>query len=596
MKHKTGFRSQLTKGYLLILFVAVLLCSGAFFIYYLNSQTQTEQRQIETMSDTASAQIENSIYMLESIALQLSTNSYIAQNLDIIRTNNTSEGDVDLVFLNEVNSFIWSYIVRTDVASRICIFDDSGTFISVGSSTTDAKVSTYITSISFLETLADGFAQGQLVQYFIYDEDRLSTQVDGGYISVIRAISDISTSLTAPISGYAEVQLSLSTIEKQFRQLEQDAYQFALYDADTGAFLAGDDTFFVQEDFAAYGQSEGVYSYQDGFLSVKEIRDVSFVLLVYSDAAAMRTSASRMFGLLLLFSFTVIALVATVEVRFVNRMTEPLLNLFDQVRQNGTAKGVLVLSEGKEDELTELRASFESMLNALQQSSDQLLGAQISKLRAQLLALQAQIDPHFIHNTLSVIVALAQEENYQEVEEVALRLSEIIRYSSSFDEPMCTLSQEIKHLENYLELLCVRYEDNFSYEITWDTENKNVRVPRFIAQPIAENALKYSLRQMEDPWHITAQCESDTYHWRLIITDNGQGITQERADEIMKQTYHAINAGVDHLLEELKIGGLSLLNIAARLYLTYGDDMIFCICPAEEQGTKVILGGRMNEN
>lgn len=324
------------------------------------------------------------------------------------------------------------------------------------------------------------------------------------------------------------------------------------------------------------------------------IADTQLVLCVYSDAAAMRTGAVKMLGLLLLFGLAVVVLVATVEVRFVNRMTEPLLHLFEQVRENGTAKEFRLVASGKEDELTELRDSFESMLEALQKSSDQLLGAQISKLRAQLLALQAQIDPHFIHNTLSVIVALAQEENFREVEEVAMRLSEIIRYSSSFDEPMCTLAQEIKHLENYLELLCVRYEDNFSYQISWDTENKNVRVPRFIAQPIAENALKYSLKQVDYQWNIKVECESDAYFWRLIVTDNGLGITQERADEIMKQTFHAINEGVDNLLEELKIGGLSLLNIAARLYLTYGDDMIFCICPAEEKGTKVILGGSIN--
>lgn len=592
-KHKTGLRSRLTQGHIFILLIATFIFSSAFFWYYIISQTETEQRQLETVADTASAQIENSIFMLDSIAVQLSTNSYIAQALDTIQEMNMNDDDADLFFLNEIDSFIWSYIVRTDVASRICIYDDTGTFIAVGSSVTDAKTST-CANILFFTELEDAFAQGSVVQYYVHEDDRLSTATDAGYISAIRAIRDINASINAPTSGYAEVQLSLSAIEKQFRLLDQEAYQFALYDGETNAFLAGDDSFLTEEALAEYAQSAQVVSYQGGFLQVVQIEDTELLLCVYNDASELRTNAARMVALLLLFVVTVIALVVLVEVRFVNRMTEPLLNLFEQVRESGNAKDVRITSSGKEDELTELRDSFESMLDALQKSSDQLMGAQISKLRAQLLALQAQIDPHFIHNTLSVIVALAQEEDYQQVEEVAMRLSEIIRYSSSFDEPMCTLAQEIKHLENYLELLCVRYEDNFSYQIAWDTENKNVRVPRFIAQPIAENALKYSLKQVDYQWNIQVECESDAYFWRLIVTDNGLGITQDRADEIMKQTFHAINEGVDNLLEELKIGGLSLLNIAARLYLTYGDDMIFCICPAEEKGTKVILGGRIH--
>ncbi len=593
MKSKTGLRSQLTKGHIGISLVAILVFSAVFWGYYYTNAIEMEQQQLENLSDTASTQIESSLYMVDSIALQLSANSYISQNLEILRAEHSSDKSVDLFFMSEVNAFIWSYIIRTDIASRICIYDDLGDFISVGTTSVSLYEMEY-TNSAYLQTLDEAFSQGTVTQYYIYPQDPLSNLEDAGYISAVRAVTSSSSSLAAPIIGYAEVQLSFRTIEKQFISLTQDSYQFALYDSETGTFLVGTDIFADTDFFTTFSSDGTITSYENGYLKTTTIPDTTLLLCVYTDASTLHASSTQMLCLLIAFGLTIIIFIVMIEVRFVNRMTAPLLQLFEQVRENGTVQRHHLLESSKNDELSELRDSFESMLDALQQSSDQLLGAQISKLRAQLLALQAQIDPHFIHNTLSVIVALAQEEDYVQVEQVALRLSEIIRYSSSFDEPMCTLAQETKHLENYLELLGVRYEENFSYQINGDSAEQNVRVPRFIAQPIAENALKYSLKQVDYHWHIDVQCESDAHFWRLIITDNGLGITQERADEIMKQTYLAINQGVDHLLEELKIGGLSLLNIAARLYLTYGDDMIFCICPAEEQGTKVILGGSIH--
>lgn len=558
--------------------VLMLVVFGTFFQYYMHFQKKILDEQVRILSENVVERVNSAFSSLDDISLQLSTNSYIVQTMQQLMGDSSTDNvfEDDLRMTQYLQSFIWSYIIRGDVATRICIYNQNGDFLNTGSSAYSATdIQRYIAA-ERLEELNSQFARGDKVIWQVHAEDPLWKGANG-YVCAIREIRDTQI-LSSPPLGYVEVQLSLNKIEKTLLKLRQEDFALQVEEAATGMVVIEDSAMMpgVQSRFTCELPTE------NGVLLCR----------LFSGGSMLYQARNTMLIALVMVFVILVLIMAVALHQGIGRVMQPLLELFEQTRQSGlqelppSQRGPVLY-----DEVTGLRQAFEEMLASLRHSSDELVAAQTGKMRAQLLAMQAQTDPHFIHNTLAVIASLAREGRVEKAEDVITRLSAMIRYSTSFEQPVCTMKQEIEHLQNYLELLSIRYEECFVYSISGNGMTSECQVPRFITQPIAENSLRHSLKYTEYPWEITVRCEVNAYEWRIILCDSGQGITAEKSSEVMQQIAIAIRSGVDNLVEQLKIGKLSLLNIAARLYLNYGDEMVFCIGPDETGGTKVILGG-----
>ena len=577
---RNSLSSKLLRTSIVVTAILILIVFSMFFQYYMKIQKTIQDEQMRMLSENVTARADSAFVSLDDIALQLSTNSYITETMRTLLEDDTS-GDIfeeDLRLARYLQSFIWSYIIRSDVATRICIYNRNGDFLNTGSSADSASSVRRYISTERLDRLDAQFLQGRPVVWMICAEDPL-WQDSSGYICAVRQIRD-STILSSPPLGYVEVQLSLKRLEKSIVKLRQADYALSIIETETGieviedsAIESGDSVRFIRETVT-----------ENGMLTCR----------LLGSGRVLSEARDTMLGALLIVSISLIVVMGIVLRQSIRRIIQPLLELFEQTRQSGIKEvSSIGSSQIQYDEVEGLRHSFEEMMASLRRSSDELVASQTSKIRAQLLAMQAQIDPHFIHNTLAVISALTREGRVEKAEDVITKLSSMIRYSTSFEQPMCTIRQELEHLQNYLELLSIRYEDCFFYSINGNGADSDCCVPRFITQPIVENSLRHSLKYTEYPWEITVQCEINAYEWRIVLCDSGLGITAEKSSEIMQQIAREIQGGVDNLVEQLKIGKLSLLNIVARLYLNYGDDMVFCISPGESGGTKVTLGGNI---
>lgn len=563
-----------------ITMIVLIITESLFMGYYVISQKNIMQNEVQDLTQTVVSQVDNSIHNLDDIGLQLSTNSYIIQQMlkmkdgEYVYDPYSDSNGAD----EEMKSLILSYNIRRDMVSRICIYNYEGIFIDTSSNIKDD----FSWSKDRLTQLAEKFKNGATVVYEVNQEDLLGKDNAYGYISVIRPVRNSLILGSTPV-GYVEVQLSLGAIKSSLNKLLLPDFNIQLMTNHNQTELLSLTNDSSTHKNLAITKNVDIYG---GLLSVKLTNNCRNFYRYIIDMAT---------AIIILFVILAICIIVTQKTA-IRKITLPLIELFEQTKNIGLEKASKTLPiNNNENEIEGLRDSFQSMIVALQVSSKQLVAAQTGKLKAQLLAMQSQIDPHFIHNTLAVVSAYAKEQDYQKIEEIVENLSQMIRYSTNFETPFCTMGQEIDHLRSYLNLISIRYEENFQFEIRCTDNINRCRIPHFIVQPIAENALTHSLKYKEYPWKINIECEVNNYHWRIIVEDNGIGITQDKANEVMLETYEAIEKGSDYLIEQLKIGGLSLLNIVGRLYLHYKEDMVFCISPVKGGGTKVIIGGNVSE-
>lgn len=234
---------------------------------------------------------------------------------------------------------------------------------------------------------------------------------------------------------------------------------------------------------------------------------------------------------------------------------------------------------------------FLILFHKLEKSKNEVIELKTSEMHAQILALQSQMNPHFLYNTLSVINASAIEENYEKTSELCTRLSSMLRYSSSFHENMVTLGEELQHARDYLALMKERFEDGFTYSINCDEELQQLFVPKVIFQPLIENSFQHGFKKKRPPWHIHINVLHIKEYWILEITDNGTGFHPDRLSQL-KQRLHDYFENPSNSISSFEFGGLALLNILIRLKYLYKDKLIFNVINLENnEGTTIQIGG-----
>ena len=230
-------------------------------------------------------------------------------------------------------------------------------------------------------------------------------------------------------------------------------------------------------------------------------------------------------------------------------------------------------------ELHELTESLNSMAGRLQDLIDENRREQENLKKSELRALQAQINPHFLYNTLDAIVWLAEAGQTREVIHITRALSDFFRISLSQGKDWIPLSEEIKHLTGYLTIQKIRYRDILDYEIEIPEELGSCQVLKLLLQPLVENAIYHGVKhrrgrglvrvtgRMEDSWLI------------LEVADNGAGMTDER---LMKVRDGLSGDGGES-------AGYGLFNVNKRIQLYYNQARGVEIESAEGVGTEVSL-------
>ena len=232
------------------------------------------------------------------------------------------------------------------------------------------------------------------------------------------------------------------------------------------------------------------------------------------------------------------------------------------------------------------------MKRKIQSMNKEMYQLQIQERDAQVSALQAQINPHFIYNTLDNIYCMAQLEETQPITLLSEHLSQMMRYSLSMKRNIVPLSYELEHIKSYITILNIRFDNKIELVDEIDESLRSHSVLKLSLQPLIENAWKYGLNLGEENGTIILRAEVLGEQLNLYIDNTGGMISEERCREVNKKL-EKIQYGEANYKES---HGISLENINNRLKLTYGQEYGLQLKPRAEGGCHVIMTMPLSDN
>lgn len=234
-----------------------------------------------------------------------------------------------------------------------------------------------------------------------------------------------------------------------------------------------------------------------------------------------------------------------------------------------------------------LGVSLNEMLTQIQSLMNQIVLEQEVSRIAEVKALQNQINPHFLYNTLNSIEYLAETGQNKDVVLMVDSLAKFFRISISKGKQIITIKEEIQHVESYLIIQKIRYKDAFTYEFDIEEGLEEYKCMKLILQPFVENCINHGLKGMVDEGKILIKVFSQDNHVVFEIIDNGLGIDEVKVKELNES-----------IKDRTSFKGVGMKNVYQRLIIFYKNDADIVISSIQDQGTtiKVIIPKTLEEN
>ena len=234
---------------------------------------------------------------------------------------------------------------------------------------------------------------------------------------------------------------------------------------------------------------------------------------------------------------------------------------------------------GGSHEIRHLGRTIKSMIRQMRKLTDDMVREQKAKRKSELDALQSQINPHFLYNTLDSVVWMIEGEQYRDAISMVTALAQLFRISLSKGNNIITIHDEIVHARNYLNIQMVRYKNKFTADIDIDPAIENCATIKLIVQPLLENAIYYGVEHMDGEGEIKVrgyEKDGDVY---ISVSDNGMGIPEETLATLLTDKARSRGKG----------SGIGLWNVDQRIKIYFKGDYGLLIDSELDEGTTVTI-------
>jgi two-component system, sensor histidine kinase YesM len=264
------------------------------------------------------------------------------------------------------------------------------------------------------------------------------------------------------------------------------------------------------------------------------------------------------------------------------KTTKPIIQLVDAMKEVGENNFDVHIRTDRNDEIGLLEKNFTAMVYRIKELIEKEYKSEIATKEAQFKALQAQINPHFLYNTLQLVGGMAVARNTTNIYLIIGALSDMFRYITGKQGDLVKIADEIEHIKNYLFIQEQRFEGKVEIDIFVEDGTEEYIVPMLMIQPIVENAFNHGFEQKTGTWKLSIEVQKVFDELEITISDNGIGIPEARLSELQQQ--------IQHQSEPLKTkGSIGILNVAARVEFYFGIDSYLDILSEVGKGTQVII-------
>ncbi|WP_019636165.1 sensor histidine kinase [Paenibacillus fonticola] len=430
------------------------------------------------------------------------------------------------------------------------------------------------------------FIQSRISRAEKYDGPPAWEDVDSlNSIVLYRQINNNEFDLKLPV-GYLFLIIDKHEVEKIIERYSVNSnQQYGIFNQDRtlriSTDLAADDAF-----LHGIGKQSGVTSqemiYQDmSYITfAKSQSDWTFVSWMLKREILQ---PARELFLGILFIALLLLMFSVFMVLFLShRITKPLNLMRRKMKQIGEGLFIIKVPVIRNDEIGELA-------NAMNRMSDEIVSL-IQKNREeeaksrllQLQTLEYQINPHFLYNTLDSVNMLARKHKDPIIADIVTYLSRLFRIGLNQGREMITLADEVRHVTYYLKIQEIRFAGQLYWEIQMDDSIEDIKIIKFILQPLVENSINHGIRKRDEPGHIHIRVWKEENCIVLEVKDDGVGIKPEQMEKIRQ------SLAIEHENED-KDHGFGLRNVHQRIQLHYGPHYGLQLASEEGQGTTIYI-------
>ncbi|MGL6173911.1 MAG: sensor histidine kinase [Cellulosilyticaceae bacterium] len=316
-------------------------------------------------------------------------------------------------------------------------------------------------------------------------------------------------------------------------------------------------------------------------------KNLSIASAVFIELNILLANIREMSGFIFMLCMSMIPVFLVVANKLYKEVIYPVYILSGKMQQIEQGEmGVEIISERK-DEIGYVYSAFNKMSKEIKYLVNCVYKEQIALKNAELKSLQAQINPHFLYNTLEMINWKARMSGNEDISEMIEALSGIMEINiDRRQNQFLTIEEEIKYLRNYIFLIQKRFGDKIKLEECIDEKTFDFKIPRLLIQPIIENAIGHGIEPV-GRGTIFLTIEQREGNLMIFIRDNGQGMSYARLNSLKEQLEVVKKNYIED--EELGKSHIGIINVQRRIKLLYGEKYGIDIKSEENEGTEVIL-------
>ena len=550
MKHNFSIRFKLTT-YTIICFFVFLGCivATASVLYSTSNQTIINNQIINTSKQVVS---NYELYFDSAIDVSNAIQDKI-DNVDVLNNKPTVRQYFDDVLA-----------MKSEIIS-ISLYDESGNLI--------------VGNTNYVD---DGKSNDESFQNAI-DEPLINIFSAVGYEDNRYAFT-----LSRCVGFNREASEGVALIEFDFTKIVRLIYQsdlgenghIVIFDRDYEVVYSSAPDFVVEDLNATrdliLGTSTTQINGQSFNLYVSTISNTGWKVAVFTNNSQIYSVFYSFITIVAIVTFVLSIIYVWIIYMIVKQVTYPLYRLqseMNKVRDLNYEEKKKVYRKGNK-EIVQLEDTYNEMMKRIRDLAEKIVQEQENQRKSELKALQNQINPHFLYNTLDSIIYMIDKGENQKAEEMIVALSKFFRISISKGRTIIPLKDEIEHVRNYLLIQKIRFGEHFSYYINVDQDLYQYSCLKLILQPLVENAIEHGLNDDENDGRIDINVYQDEKNIIFEVKDNGYGISEER----LKTIYQSFK---DDSIHE----GVGLKNVYQRVKIYYGDSADLIINSIIDEGT-----------
>ncbi|WP_019912548.1 sensor histidine kinase [Paenibacillus sp. HW567] len=331
------------------------------------------------------------------------------------------------------------------------------------------------------------------------------------------------------------------------------------------------------------GESQGYFRSDHEYVFYNTIDPVGLKLVTVIPDSFINQSAMATMNFGLIVGAVSIGVAVLLAVILAWRLATPIVSLARSIQGFGMMKERGVRHSNRVDEIGLLETKLDQMSHRIREHIRTEYMISLEKKSSELKALQAQINPHFLQNTLQMIGSMLFKNSPAESYGVLRSLSDMFRYIIREPEDLAPLRAELNHLNNYMQIQQQRFAARLDYALQVDEGTLNSLIPKLSLQPIVENAFFHGLERKEGPWELEVQVSRDGEDTVIVIHDNGVGIEPDKLAELQRRLKKRSG---DLWTHGERIG---LSNVASRIHLHFGGSYGISAESSEGRGTTVTV-------